>query len=136
MCLFFHFRNTHAPLAVGLTVTLCHLLAIPYTGCGINPARSLGPGLISGQLDDHWVYWVGPMLGALVAAEAVEECFRRGHRVGIGDVVQLQVAVGVHPDQVARIHVTPHRTAGVDKRKAIGPRGVVLPVDRGRRTLQ
>ena len=55
---------------MGLTVTLCHLFAIPYTGCGLNPARTLGPALASGTIDDgyHYVYWVGPMAGAVLAA--------------------------------------------------------------------
>ena len=56
------------PLAVGLAVTACHLLSVPFTGTGINPARSFGPALISDTWDDHWVFWVGPGLGALLAA--------------------------------------------------------------------
>ena len=56
-------------LAVGLTVTLCHLFAIPYTGCGLNPARTLGPAIASGTIDgEHYVYWIGPMAGAVLAA--------------------------------------------------------------------
>ena len=56
-------------LAVGFTVAVCHLFAIPYTGCGLNPARSLGPAVASLTFDDdHFVYWAGPIVGAVLAA--------------------------------------------------------------------
>eukprot|EP00092_Neocalanus_flemingeri_P108197 GFUD01138931.1.p1 GENE.GFUD01138931.1~~GFUD01138931.1.p1 ORF type:complete len:256 (+),score=83.33 GFUD01138931.1:109-876(+) len=52
-----------APLLIGLTVTAAHLVLMPYTGTSINPARSLGPALVSSSTADHWVFWVGPLLG-------------------------------------------------------------------------
>jgi aquaporin-1 len=62
----FYYRSP--ALIIGLTVTLCHLLAIPYTGCGINPARSLGPAVISGQVENLWIFCVAPYVGAGMAA--------------------------------------------------------------------
>jgi len=64
------------PLAIGFAVLICHLIAVPWTGCGINPARSFGPALVAAIKDmegqdsfkDHWVYWLGPALGAAIAA--------------------------------------------------------------------
>jgi len=61
-------RGGSIPLAVGLTITMCHLCAVPYTGAGMNPARSLGPALISEQLQDHWLYWLGPIMGGALGA--------------------------------------------------------------------
>ncbi|KAF3858135.1 hypothetical protein F7725_011336, partial [Dissostichus mawsoni] len=54
--------------AIGLSVVLEHLAGISFTGCSINPARSLGPAIIQESFDDHWVYWAGPMSGGLVAS--------------------------------------------------------------------
>uniref|UniRef100_A0A5B6YZX3 Putative aquaporin PIP1-2 n=1 Tax=Davidia involucrata TaxID=16924 RepID=A0A5B6YZX3_DAVIN len=53
------------------TVFLVHLATIPITGTGINPARSLGAAIIYNKdhaWDDHWIFWVGPFIGAALAA--------------------------------------------------------------------
>lgn len=54
--------------AIGLTVTMDILIGGPLTGAAMNPARAFGPALAMGSFADHWVYWVGPFLGAAVAA--------------------------------------------------------------------
>ena len=56
------------PFAIGLTVALDIMATGPITGAAMNPARVFGPALVSGAWDDHWVYWVGPLLGGLLAA--------------------------------------------------------------------
>jgi aquaporin PIP len=57
-----------APLVVGLAVTVAHFVAIPVDNCSINPARSFGVSIISGNFNDHHVFWFGPYLGAIAAA--------------------------------------------------------------------
>lgn len=54
-------------LVMAPTIVLVVLLAAPFTGAGLNPARSLGPALFTGTLDIFWVYLLGPMLGAGLA---------------------------------------------------------------------
>uniref|UniRef100_A0A4W4FH09 Aquaporin 1a (Colton blood group), tandem duplicate 2 n=1 Tax=Electrophorus electricus TaxID=8005 RepID=A0A4W4FH09_ELEEL len=56
-----------APFGIGLSVTLAHLAGISYTGCGINPARSFGPALVSMDFENHWVFWAGPVTGGIMA---------------------------------------------------------------------
>jgi aquaporin PIP len=60
--------STIAPLVVGLAVTVSHFTAIPVDNCSINPARTFGVAAISGNWNDHWVFWFGPYLGATAAA--------------------------------------------------------------------
>lgn len=55
-------------LGIGIVITVCHVCLIPYTGCGINPARSFGPAVVMNMWDNHWVYWAGPMVGGAAAA--------------------------------------------------------------------
>jgi aquaporin Z len=56
-----------AALAVGATIALCGLIALPVDGSSMNPARSFGPAVVSGHLDDLWIYVAGPLIGAVVA---------------------------------------------------------------------
>eukprot|EP00123_Amoebidium_parasiticum_P018526 comp24232_c2_seq9/m.44695 comp24232_c2_seq9/g.44695 ORF comp24232_c2_seq9/g.44695 comp24232_c2_seq9/m.44695 type:complete len:317 (-) comp24232_c2_seq9:297-1247(-) len=57
-----------APLAIGFSVLLAHLVLIPVTNCGINPARSFGPALITGDWTNYWIFFFGPMLGGPLGA--------------------------------------------------------------------
>ena len=56
------------PLCIGMAVAMDILMGGPLTGGSMNPARSLGPALVSGLWTAHWVYWVGPILGGASAA--------------------------------------------------------------------
>ncbi|XP_028842826.1 aquaporin-5-like [Denticeps clupeoides] len=55
------------PALFGLSVTLGHFVAMEYTGCGMNPARSFGPAMMTLNFNHQWVYWVGPCVGAVLA---------------------------------------------------------------------
>lgn len=56
-----------AGIAIGGMIFLLHLVGIPLTGASMNPARTLGPAIVSGYWDQHWIYWAGPILGAVIA---------------------------------------------------------------------
>lgn len=55
-------------LAIGLVLTFDMLVGAPLTGASMNPARSLGPAIFSNNMSSYWIYVIGPLLGALVAA--------------------------------------------------------------------
>src|SRR6202008_3608858 len=61
-----------APIAIGLGLTLVHLIGIPVTNVSVNPARSTGPALFVGgwALQQLWLFWVAPIVGAVIAAIA------------------------------------------------------------------
>jgi aquaporin Z len=58
-----------APIAIGLGLTLIHLISIPVTNTSVNPARSTGPALLVGDwaTAQLWMFWVAPIIGALIA---------------------------------------------------------------------
>ncbi len=58
-----------APLAIGLALTLIHLVSIPVTNTSVNPARSTGPAIFVGgwAIQQLWLFWVAPILGAVLA---------------------------------------------------------------------
>lgn len=57
-----------APLAIGLALTLIHLVSIPVTNTSVNPARSTGPALVVGglALQQLWIFWIAPVVGAVI----------------------------------------------------------------------
>ncbi len=66
-----------APAAIGMTVLVDHLIGVPVTGASMNPARSFGPALVAGAWNNHWIYWVGPLVGGALAALVYEFFFLR-----------------------------------------------------------
>ena len=61
-----------APIAIGLGLTLIHLISIPVTNTSVNPARSTGPAIFAGglALSQLWLFWVAPIIGAALAGVA------------------------------------------------------------------
>ncbi|KZV85677.1 aquaporin-like protein, partial [Exidia glandulosa HHB12029] len=66
-----HAATPLAPVGVGLTLFAGHLWGVAFTGAAMNPARALGPAVVapsSAVWHTHWVYWIGPLLGSVLAA--------------------------------------------------------------------
>ena len=68
-----------APLAIGLALTLIHLVSIPVTNTSVNPARSTGPALLVGgwALSQLWLFWVAPIAGAVAAGVLHRQVFAK-----------------------------------------------------------
>ena len=66
---------TISGLAIGLTITLDIYMDGPYTGAAMNPARAFGPELVQNYWNNAWIYWVGPLLGAGLAALAYHHLY-------------------------------------------------------------
>lgn len=56
-----------APIGIGISVFIAHIAATRWTGTSINPARSFGPAVVTRFVGYHWIYWLGPVMGALLA---------------------------------------------------------------------
>jgi MIP family channel proteins len=69
-------------LASGLALAVCVLVAEPFTGGSLNPARNFGPAIATHHWENHGVYWVGPLLGALLAAVIYDRLFLRDQPPG------------------------------------------------------
>ena len=67
-----------APIAIGLAVFVDHLFGVTITGASMNPARSFGPSLVAWEWGNHWIYWVGPGVGAGLAALGYRAAFLSG----------------------------------------------------------
>ena len=57
-----------AGFAIGFMVVILHFAGVPISGASMNPARSFGPALISGNFNAHWIYWIGPIIGGIIAS--------------------------------------------------------------------
>jgi aquaporin Z len=72
-----------APIAIGLGLTLIHLIGIPVTNLSVNPARSTGPALIAGgwAIRQLWLFWVAPILGGIIGGATYAAMFEPGAAV-------------------------------------------------------
>jgi aquaporin Z len=77
-----------APIAIGLSLTLIHLISIPVSNTSVNPARSTGPALFAGgdALGQLWLFWLAPLLGAALAGATY------ALMLGTGEVAPLEEA--------------------------------------------
>ncbi|XP_012226161.1 aquaporin isoform X2 [Linepithema humile] len=89
------------PIRFGFTVAVLALTFGPYTGCSMNPARSFAPALWNNQWTHHWIYWFGPIGGALVSSFLYKIVF------GVSDKVDEEESA---PEAVALNSVELHKT--------------------------
>ena len=121
-----------APLAIGLAVLAGHLVAVSLTGASMNPARSFGPAVVASEWSDHWVYWVGPLIGGVLASVVYQVVFIRRAEVeqprlryeegsatrptrkigGLKEVDIFRELSDEQIDQVAACGRRPHMSAG------------------------
>ena len=71
-------NKTIAPLAIGLVVLTGHFVAAPLTGAAMNPALAFGPAVVANVWTDHWIYWLGPLIGAAIAGLVYQFVFLGG----------------------------------------------------------
>jgi aquaporin Z len=85
-----------APLAIGLALTLIHLISIPVTNTSVNPARSTGVAFFAGgwAIAQLWLFWVAPIVGAALAGLTYRQLFGKALTKG---VVQPQDLLAVKP---------------------------------------
>jgi aquaporin Z len=69
-----------APIAIGLGLTLIHLIGIPVTNLSVNPARSTGPALFvrGWALSQLWLFWVAPLVGGIIGGAIYRSVFAEG----------------------------------------------------------
>ncbi len=89
-----HASAGFAPIAIGLALTLIHLISIPVTNTSVNPARSTGPALFAGgaYVAQLWLFWLAPLAGAVFAGVAGQMLFR-------SDDHSLPVALSAVPEK-------------------------------------
>lgn len=83
-----------APIAIGLGLTLIHLISIPVTNTSVNPARSTGPALFVGgwAIQQLWLFWVAPLIGAAIAGLAYTALFSEPATVKPGSIAVPDVS--------------------------------------------
>ena len=111
MFLFIIMGSTHgkapagfAPLAIGLGLTLIHLVSIPVTNTSVNPARSTGPALFVGgwALAQLWLFWVAPLVGGALGGDHLSLAERGTVRAGDRRAVGETTAIAMLPDGARR----------------------------------
>jgi MIP family channel proteins len=91
-----------AGLPIGLVLTFDILAGGPLTGAAMNPARALGPELVSGNWNDWWVYWIGPIGGGIIAAAVYWFTFLGGReKLVVAPRSEQPIGGGPEADQVA-----------------------------------
>ena len=105
--------NGTAPVAIGITLVLIHLISIPVTNTSVNPARSTGPALFAGgdYIEQLWLFWLAPIVGAVIGALI--------YRAVLGEREDDLVIIGPAGD-VAVVHTEGEPPVSGDPDQSIG----------------
>jgi len=107
-----------APIGIGLSLFIAELMGVYYTGGSLNPARSFGPSVVLGKFYSyHWIYWVGPILGALLAS-------------GFYLFIKALEYETVNPDADSEEHEGPHLDPADSEEKMTETNGVHMATGR------
>jgi aquaporin TIP len=98
-----------APLVIGLTITIGVLAIGPVSGAALNPARAIGPAIVQGEFADHWIYWVGPIAGAVLAALLYHHLLMRGPITPEAGRVEVEPTDAHHTEREARTQPRPQQ---------------------------
>ena len=95
-----------APIAIGLGLTLIHLISIPVTNTSVNPARSTGPAVFVGgwALAQLWLFWVAPLIGAILARDRLSDHRGAGRQPGAAGHRHPEVTAMPEREPVGRRH--------------------------------
>lgn len=135
-----------APVGIGLSLFIAELTGVYFTGGSLNPARSFGPAAVNRQFHSyHWIYWVGPILGAVVAAgfyklikileyETANPGQDMDHAANVEKRKNLLLAAGINEVDAAKVaHQLTENHSGPTER---GPDGTTLTNGQGRRNTE
>lgn len=126
-----HRATPLAPIGIGLSLFIGHLAGVHFTGASMNPVRSFGPDAISGFTSYHWIYWLGPMMGAALAFLV----YLLLRMVGYESANAGQDSIGAAAYLYATVDATSPRPGAqvlrsdADGRRGDGSRGVPMPID-------
>lgn len=137
--------NTEISLGIGLSLFIAELTGVYFTGGSLNPARSFGPSVVNHQFHDyHWIYWLGPILGAMVAAgfykfikileyETANPGQDMDHAANVEKRKNLLLAAGINEVDATKVaHELTQHHGGTGA--AGGPDGTILANGQGRRS--
>jgi len=108
------------PIAIGWSILVVHLVLIPYTGCGINPARSLGPMVVNSMggankwVRGWWVYYTAPFVGSALATATYQFVLKKGAMLEEEPEEDVKDVAVTKPTEEAAVHV-PHTYDEKDK---------------------
>ncbi|KZM22405.1 Aquaporin-1 [Ascochyta rabiei] len=135
-----------APVGIGLALLIAELTGVYYTGGSLNPARSFGPAVVNHTFNQyHWIYWLGPILGAILAAgfykfikileyETANPGQDSDHAANVERRKNLLLAAGINEYDASK--VAEELTEKTAVAQAGGPDGTLVANGQGRRSQE